>query len=52
MSDIIYYYPTNHEQHFEAGHPERPARIEAVYQSLEEADLWKPYPKAEPLDIS
>lgn len=52
MSDIIYYYPTNHEQHFEAGHPERPARIKAIYQWLEEANLWEPYPKADPLKIS
>jgi acetoin utilization deacetylase AcuC-like enzyme len=39
MDDLVFYYPQGHEGHFEAGHPERPERVEAIRTALEEHGL-------------
>lgn len=48
-SDIVFYYPSGHEAHFEHGHPERPGRVETIRDSLQAAGLWDGYPKLEPI---
>ena len=52
MEEMIYYYPQNHEKHFQTGHPERPERVETIVKALKENDLWDRYPQAEPKRIS
>jgi hypothetical protein len=34
MKDLALFYPKGHEAHYEAGHPERPERIEAIRYCL------------------
>ncbi|MEW6716703.1 MAG: histone deacetylase [Chloroflexota bacterium] len=41
MQSIAFYYPEGHEAHYETGHPERPARVETIKSTLEEAGFWK-----------
>ena len=52
MDDLVFYYPQGHEKHFEAGHPERPERVESIRTALEESHYWDKYPQLEPLAIS
>jgi len=40
MDDLILFYPENHNLHASPNHPERPERIEAIRQRLEEAGIW------------
>jgi acetoin utilization deacetylase AcuC-like enzyme len=51
MHDMVYYYPEGHQAHAEAGHPERPDRVEAIRSALEEAGWWATYPHLKPLDL-
>jgi acetoin utilization deacetylase AcuC-like enzyme len=51
MKDLALFYPKGHEAHYEAGHPERPERIEAIRAALQEAGLWEYFPQVEPLDL-
>ncbi len=51
MHPLVYFYPTGHEKHSQEGHPERPARVEAIVAALENAGWWEPYPKLHPLDL-
>ncbi len=51
MDDIVYYYPNRHEQHFQAGHPERPERVEEIVKALQGAGLWNAYPKIAAKDV-
>jgi acetoin utilization deacetylase AcuC-like enzyme len=44
MHDLVYYYPEGHQAHAEAGHPERPDRVEAIRSAMEEVGWWAPYP--------
>ncbi len=52
MQDLVFYYPENHEKHYEPGHPERPERITAIVESLTAAGLWDKYPKLETAQVS
>ena len=49
MEPLVFFYPVGHEAHFDAGHPERPERIEAICQSLQEAGWWERYPHLQPI---
>lgn len=49
---IVYFYPAGHAAHYEPGHPERPDRVEAVRQALEQSGWWDPYPSLQPLILS
>lgn len=40
MEDLLLFYPENHHLHASPNHPERPERIEAIRQKLEEAGVW------------
>jgi acetoin utilization deacetylase AcuC-like enzyme len=51
MNELCYFYPEGHELHFEADNPERPARIEAIQQSLDTLGYWQNYPKLQPLAL-
>lgn len=51
MVELVYFYNQGHEKHFEAGHPERPERVETIRTALEENGYWRDYPKLEPLEI-
>jgi len=52
MQELVYFYPSGHEKHFENGHPERPERVEVMVQALESAGWWGIYPKINPLVLS
>ncbi len=41
MDDLVLFYPEGHERHFEQGHPERPARVEAIWDRLQESGVWE-----------
>jgi acetoin utilization deacetylase AcuC-like enzyme len=45
MEKLVYFYNQGHEQHFEAGHPERPERVESIKLALVEKNYWEIYPK-------
>jgi len=49
MEKLVYFYNQGHEKHFEAGHPERPERVEAIKTALEENSYWERFPKLCPL---
>lgn len=52
MEKLIFYYPEGHEGHAQVGHPERPERVWALRQALEEAGWWQVYPKIAPQPFS
>ena len=52
MDEMVYFDPIGHEAHFEAGHPERPERVEAIKNALVERGLWKDFPIQGPYKIS
>ncbi len=52
MNEFVYFYPEGHEKHTAPQHPERPERITAMVQGLEEAGLWKGYPRLSPIELS
>lgn len=44
---IAYYYPEGHSAHAQAGHPERPERVETIRHILQQHGLWQaPLPAA------
>lgn len=51
MNKLIYFYNQGHEKHFEYGHPERPERIEAIVQALDEHGYWQEYPHIEAVNM-
>jgi len=51
MTDILLYYPWNHEEHFEIGHPERPERVEAIRDGLIQLGWWNEFKEVEPIPI-
>ena len=51
MDELVYFYPHGHQLHYEAGHSERPERVEVIRQALEDAGWWQPYPKLEPVNL-
>jgi acetoin utilization deacetylase AcuC-like enzyme len=51
MQSLVYYYPQGHAEHYEAGHPERPERVEAIRRALQVAGWWEPYPRLSPAQI-
>jgi acetoin utilization deacetylase AcuC-like enzyme len=50
MHELVIFYPENHTDHFEHGHPERPARVETIRQALAEAGWWDAFPSLDPID--
>ncbi len=51
MNELVYYYPQGHAAHHEPGHPERPERVEAIRQALENAGWWKGYPHLNAMQV-
>ncbi len=51
MTDLVYFYPRGHEKHFQAGHPERPERVERIKEGLQNIQLWERYPKLNPVQV-
>ncbi len=51
MDELVYFYPTGHEAHYEVGHPERPERVEVIRSALQEAGLWDPYPQLPAVEL-
>jgi acetoin utilization deacetylase AcuC-like enzyme len=51
MNDLIYFYPAGHQAHAQDGHPERPERVEAIYQSLDRIGWWDNFLKIEPIRL-
>jgi acetoin utilization deacetylase AcuC-like enzyme len=52
MNPITYFYPADHEAHFNPGHPERPERVERIKTSVEKKGLWALGPKLPPIEMS
>lgn len=50
MDDLILFYPENHQLHASPDHPERPERLFAIRQKLQEAGLWDSSVMAGPLE--
>jgi len=48
---LCLYYPDGHAAHAQAGHPERPERVEAVRSSLVEAGWWRQNALLAPLPL-
>lgn len=51
MEKIAYFYPQGHEAHREPGHPERPERVEAIREALEDAGWWDEFPQLAPAQV-
>lgn len=51
-TEIVFYYPDGHQAHAEAGHPERPERVETLRQALQQAGWWQKYPQIQPVQLS
>ena len=51
MDEMVFFYPDGHQAHFEAGHPERPERVEVIREALQGAGFWQPYPKLPSLEV-
>ncbi len=50
-TEMVFFYPEGHEKHFEVGHPERPERVEAIREALQQAGDWDCYPHLTPLEL-
>ncbi len=50
-NDLIFYYPEGHAAHAEAGHPERPERVETLRQALLAGGWWQRFARLSPLEI-
>ena len=51
MDDLVYFYPEGHAVHYEAGHPERPERVEVIRIALQQLGWWDEYPHVSPLTL-
>jgi acetoin utilization deacetylase AcuC-like enzyme len=51
MDQLVWFYPQGHEAHFKPGHPERPERVESIQKALQQAGLWEPFPKLDPVIV-
>ncbi len=51
MHEIVFFYPPGHEAHEERGHPERPERVEAMVQSLQQIGWWDSFPHLKPDEV-
>jgi acetoin utilization deacetylase AcuC-like enzyme len=52
MDPLVMYYPEGHQKHFIPGHPERPDRVEAIREGLEEMGVWESCPLLSSLPVS
>ncbi len=52
MPEIVFFYPENHKNHVEYGHPERPERVEVMREALKASDVWDSYPQLEPVSVA
>ena len=48
MESLVIFFPEGHQKHYIYGHPERPERIQAIREGLEEAGYWNAYPVIPP----
>lgn len=51
MDSLVFYYPEGHYKHYIYGHPERPERIQAIQEGLEEVGYWGAYPIIQPVSL-
>ncbi len=51
MNDLVFFYPEGHEAHTGVNHPERPKRVEAIREALEDSGHWGRYPRLEPISV-
>lgn len=51
MDQMIYYYPEGHAEHYEAGHPERPERVEVIRSALQQLGWWDEFPVLRPVKL-
>ncbi len=49
---LVIFYPDKHEGHADAGHPERPERVESIRSSLVKVVFFDRYPLLKPIEIS
>jgi len=51
MVELVLFYPLGHEAHAEPGHPERPERVEAIREALQQAGWWDAFPRQDPFSL-
>jgi acetoin utilization deacetylase AcuC-like enzyme len=51
MEPLAYFYPQGHAVHFEAGHPERPERVDVIRTALQQRGLWDEFPQLAALEL-
>jgi acetoin utilization deacetylase AcuC-like enzyme len=51
QDSLVYFYPEGHQAHHVPNHPERPDRVEAIRDGLEQGGFWAPFPKLAPRDV-
>lgn len=51
MDSLVLHYPVGHQKHYLPGHPERPGRIEAIREGLEETGAWDACRQVEPQQV-
>jgi acetoin utilization deacetylase AcuC-like enzyme len=52
MDKIQFFYPSDHQNHFEYGHPERPERLFSIRDALIRESLWEQFKKIPATPIS
>jgi acetoin utilization deacetylase AcuC-like enzyme len=52
MDELILFYPTGHQEHFQGGHPERPERVEVIWKALQIAEWWGQVAQVYPVEVS
>lgn len=52
MDSLVFYYPEGHQKHYIYGHPERPERVQAIREGLQEEGFWNNYPILPPMSLS
>ncbi len=52
MVSLALYYPEGHQRHYFPGHPERPERVEALKEGLEEIGIWEECLQVTPLPVN
>jgi acetoin utilization deacetylase AcuC-like enzyme len=51
MDELVYFYPEGHAVHYEAGHPERPERVEVMRLALQKVGWWDGYAQLQPVEV-
>jgi acetoin utilization deacetylase AcuC-like enzyme len=51
MDELILFYPSGHQGHYKQGHPERPERVEVIWDALQKAAWWERAVQVGPFEV-